>query len=55
MVGETGEEKPGFKPRLWEEEEDDMVNVNAQVSSSMELPFGEHVHFFPPFLVCVCV
>lgn len=28
-----------------------MVNVNTQVSSSMELPFGEYT----PFCVCVCV
>ncbi|KAG7237902.1 hypothetical protein INR49_031695, partial [Caranx melampygus] len=33
------EEKSGFKTHVEEEAEDDMVNVNTQVSSNMELPF----------------
>lgn len=35
-------ENSGFKTYAREEGEDDMVNVNSQVSSSMELPFGEY-------------
>lgn len=40
--------KSGFKARVEEEAEDDMVNVNTQVSSNMELPFGEYT------LYCFC-
>lgn len=36
------EEKVDFKAHAREEAEDDMVNVNTQVSSSMELPCGEY-------------
>lgn len=38
------EEKLDFKHVL-EEAEDEMVNVNTQVSSSMEAPFGEYTLF----------
>lgn len=34
-----------FKAHAREEAADDMVNVNTQVSSSMELPFGEYTFF----------
>lgn len=35
-----------FKAHAGEEAAGDMVNVNTQVSSSMELPFGEYAFFF---------
>lgn len=40
------EKKVDFKAHAREEAAGDMVNVNTQVSSSMELPFGEYTCFF---------